>query len=70
MKKIKNFKSRSFDSNHLLEVEEKVNEFNKTHNVLDVKVNVVKNQYSNAFMCCTVVYEEGDDSHAKCSVYL
>ena len=57
MKKIKNFKCEQFTPEGLQDIEDKINEFTRTHNILDIKVTSCCNSFG-WLMMYVVIYEE------------
>lgn len=58
--KVEIFMCNQINSDNLKTIEREINNFTATHDVIDIKVNTVGNQYG-AIVIYTVCYKEDDD---------
>lgn len=56
-KKVKSFACSSFDEKSLKDVEDKVNEFTRTHDVIDIKIDIAA-KISLPVILYSIIYEE------------
>lgn len=57
VKKVKSFVCNSFDEESLKDIEERVNEFTRTHNVVDIKIDIAT-KVTLPIVLYSVIYEE------------